>query len=288
MADPQGYPGRVSDEDEREPSFSHEFDDEFAVGPDHGNKAFFGLNVLRGLIDGIDDFIRQREPRWRQHRAIGPALLGSALWINDEELIGKLEALAGACIVVTKQDFQKSKLKRLREVNESTPGMPLRAFPYLADLAPKVDGKAIIVGPYSRYEDVALPTFRALGYRERGGRQVPLVHTKLALLGHLWWHDEGPLGHVEDVIGFTPRRLWVSSANFTSASRRSLEFGFWTEDPALVEGAERFLVKLLESSEDIDPIADASDPDLASVEFDDEAIAEVLAETDWDDVDEID
>jgi hypothetical protein len=36
------------------------------------------------------------------------------------------------------------------------------------------------------------------------------------------------------------------------------------------------LVKLLRFSEDIDPLADASDPDLAPVEFDEEAIAEAL------------
>lgn len=43
--------------------FPDEFDDEFAVGPDEGNSAFFGRNVLRGLIEGIDDFIHQRQDR---------------------------------------------------------------------------------------------------------------------------------------------------------------------------------------------------------------------------------
>jgi hypothetical protein len=110
----------------------------------------------------------------------------------------------------------------------------------------------------------------------------PIIHAKLALLGHLWWHDEGPLGHVEDVIGFTPRRLWVSSANFTRSSRGSLEFGFWTEDPALVDGAERFLIKLMRSSEGLDPAADAFEPDLVPIEFDDLAMAEAWAELRWD------
>jgi hypothetical protein len=30
------------------------------VGPQAGNSAFFGLNVLQGLVDGIGDFIHQR------------------------------------------------------------------------------------------------------------------------------------------------------------------------------------------------------------------------------------
>jgi hypothetical protein len=40
--------------DDEEPkllSFTHEFDDGFAVGSDGRDRAFFGLDVLRGLID---------------------------------------------------------------------------------------------------------------------------------------------------------------------------------------------------------------------------------------------
>jgi hypothetical protein len=96
----------------------------------------------------------------------------------------------------------------------------------------------------------------------------------------------GALGHVEDVIGFTPRRLWVSSANFTTSSRSSLEFGFWTEDDRLVQGAERFLTTALRYSEGLDPESDAFEPELVPVVFDDEAFREVLAEMNWDDEDD--
>lgn len=54
---------------------------------------------------------------------------------------------------------------------------------------------------------------------------VPILHTKMMSLGHLWWHDEGADGHVEDVIGFTPQKLWPASANGTSSSRRNLDRG---------------------------------------------------------------
>ena len=107
----------------------------------------------------------------------------------------------------------------------------------------------------------------------------PIIHAKLALLGHLWWHDEddSPAG-VADVTGFQPFRLWISTANFTKASRNNLEFGYWTEDSALLEGAERFLVKLMRSSEPLDPAADHFEPELVPVEYDDEAMAEAMAE----------
>lgn len=62
--------------------FSGEFDDQFTVGPQEGNSALFGRDVLAGLVDGIDDFVRLRQPRWRRYRSIGPALLGSAMWIQ--------------------------------------------------------------------------------------------------------------------------------------------------------------------------------------------------------------
>lgn len=117
-------------------------------------------------------------------------------------------------------------------LNERTPGMPIRAFAE-SGLAPRVDGKPAIVGPYTRTDDAMVPTIRTLGYRRLDRRQPPIIHAKLALLGHLSWQDEGPLGHVEDVIGFTPRRLRVSSANFTDSSRDSPEFGYWTEHPRL-------------------------------------------------------
>jgi hypothetical protein len=106
-------------------SFSAGFDDE-VVAADGRSHAFFGRNVLRGLIEGIDAFIGLWEGRSRA-RSLGPALLGSAMWIDDEELLKKLEDLSAACIVVTKQRRDQRKLgqlQRLRELNERTPGMP--------------------------------------------------------------------------------------------------------------------------------------------------------------------
>jgi hypothetical protein len=109
-----------------------------------------------------------------------------------------------------------------------------------------------------------------------------LPSAKLAL-GRLWWTDDGYLGGEQ--IGFTPRRLWVSSANFTSSSRRSLEHGHWTGDAGLVEGVERFLLKAIEFSEDLDAEADHLEPDLTPVEFDDVAMTEAAAELNWEEGD---
>lgn len=261
--------------------FPTDFDDVFEVAGVAGNQAFFGLDVLRGLVDGIGDFSATRQERWRPGlRSLGPALIASAMWIDDEDVVESIGHLAAASVIVTKQGRRPTDLRKLEPLvalNQRTPGMPIRAFSALSGLAPTVSGQPALVGPTDRPEDTVVPTIRTLGWRKTHAF-VPIVHAKLALLGHMWWHDEDGFGFVDDVIGFRARRLWISSANFTKSSRRSLEFGFWTEEPSLLGGAERFLVMLMGSSEGLDPESDVFQPDLAPYEFDDEAMADYAAE----------
>lgn len=260
--------------------FPDEFNREFDLDNEPGNSAYFGQDVLRGLIDGIDDFLAVGQDRWRQFRSMGPGLLGSAMWLDDAELIDRLDRFTGACIVVTKQGRNASQLRRmqtLKGVNERTTGLPARAFPDLSAMAPREAGKPVVIGPGDPMGDWHLPTVRTLGFRRRGDLP-PIMHAKLAILGHFWWHDEGALGHVEDVFGFTAKRLWVSSANFTASSRRSLEYGFWTENSVLIDGAKRFIMSAIRHSEGLDPDSDHLSPELAYVDFDDAAFAEYLSE----------
>ncbi len=256
--------------------FSGAFDNDFPIA---GGRAYFGRNVLRGLIDGIDAALAER-----RSRSDGPALLGCAMWIDDEELLSRLARFTSVSIVVRKERRNHRRMDTLRNANEQISGMPLRTFSQLLELAPKVGGSPRVVGPWDRMGDDVLPAIRSIGYRTR--RMPPVVHAKLALLGDRWWHDEGPLGEAADVIGFRPERLWVSSANFTSASRRNLEFGYWTDEPSLLEGAERFLLGLIASSEPIDAESDMHDPELARVEYDDEAMIEAMGEYDGPDEDD--
>jgi len=37
-----------------------------ALAREPGNRAFFGQDVLRGLIDGVDDFVHERQSRWKR------------------------------------------------------------------------------------------------------------------------------------------------------------------------------------------------------------------------------
>jgi hypothetical protein len=275
---------------DEQPKFPNYFDDVLEVGGVAGNRAYFGLNVLQGLVDGIRDFTEVRQERWRRrYRSLGTALIASSMWIDDMELIDAIGRLAASSIIVTKQGRRPADLRKLEpldDLNGRTPGMPIRAFSSLSGLAPTVDGQPALIGPYDRPDETVVPTIRTLGWRKTRNENVPIVHAKLALLGHLWWHDEDGSGMVTDVIGFKARRLWISSANFTRSSRHSLEFGFWTEEQSLLDGAERFLVLMMGSSEGVDPESDAFRPDLEPYEFDDEAMAEAVADFDWDAEDE--
>jgi hypothetical protein len=196
-------------------------------------------------------------------------MLGSAMWIDDPDLIKVLEELGGACVVITRQvkklrDLEK--LKPLIELNERGPGMPAGAFSALTELAPNVDGRPAAVGPYAPRYEAVVPTVRTLGFR-RPDDLPSIIHAKLALLGYLGRREDGsPLGN--EVLDFEPIRLWISSANFTASSRRKLEFGYWTEDPALLHGAERFLVKLMVSSELLQSELDAFAPELVPTDID--------------------
>ncbi|MEU1436420.1 hypothetical protein ABZ438_20385 [Streptomyces sp. NPDC005786] len=100
-------------------------------------------------------------------------------------------------MVVSKQPQSKRHVERLRKVAEAmkdATGFPVRAFSELEELRFDKGGKAPVLGPGSLHEYIRLPTMRTLGYRRAGDRLVPILHTKMMLLGELWWHDEDGLG----------------------------------------------------------------------------------------------
>lgn len=134
------------------------------------------------------------------------------------------------------------------------------------------------MGPYDAVDpDIQLPTFRTIGYRKTTKHQPPIAHAKLALLGNICWTDEDPVGGVTDYIWFSPKRLWVSSANFTYGSRQSLEFGYWTEHTKLIPGVQELPPQPDRSIAGSRHAGRHFDPDLADIEYDDLAIGEAAA-----------
>jgi hypothetical protein len=253
------------------------------VGDLDGDRAFFGRDVLQGLIDGIAEFTAGEQQRWQRPRRglVGPALLGCTPWLTDRKLLGVIEGLpGGACIVISKPPIterDRRHLDELRAFNERAIGFAKRALSELATDEPTTGGKPAIVGPYDQVDtDFVFEPIRTAWWRQTGRSSLP--HAKLALLGHRWWgYDDFD----QEVDVFTPVRLWLSSANFTAGSRRNLEFGVWTEDPKLVAAARRYIVGLVGLSEPLGSTADHPEPELAPVAYDDAAFADYLAEVGW-------
>ncbi|MDP9612850.1 hypothetical protein [Streptomyces demainii] len=80
------------------------------------------------------------------------------------------------------------------------------------------------------------------------------------------------------------RAWWVSqlglgSTNGTRSSRLALEFGVWLDDPELLTGVRQSLVKLMPSSENIDPDDDLFDSECVNVGYDDEAFCDAMCDS---------
>lgn len=225
-------------------AFSDEFDDSFPVDAELGNSAFFGRNVLRGLVDGIDDFIQLRQRRWSRYRALGPALLGSAMWIDDPELIHKIGELYAACIVVSKQR-RKAPAQETGYAGQAQRAHAGHAHRSL--LSPDRAGpqggwpargcRAVLAGlrrdgshdPYPRLPQVARPS---------GEQPAPSCTPRwpYSVISGGTTRTEYPLSRMSSASGDPAVGVLRKLHELVAAQ---LEFGYWTEDPALVQGAER-------------------------------------------------
>jgi hypothetical protein len=193
--------------------------------------------------------------------------------VTSCSVVDRLLALAAFCVVVDKgASFIPSRL------NNPEKGFPNVALLRLRDMAPKIDGAAPILGPSSPMPEHELGPVRKLGWpgNEDG---KPLLHAKLLVLGDLRINVYGPDDCIgEEVLDFEPRAVWWGSANWTQSSRKHLEFGFFSDDPALVSELTDFATDLIAFSEPMDTTCDEPNPNLVSVEFDDAAMAEAMAE----------
>ncbi len=262
-------------------------DSAFELSSDSSCKGFFGQDVLGGLIAGIDEFHASKTGR-HQSRVLGSGLLGAFMWLDDPELIKRVADFPYASVAITKQKADRwtpALRERLGPLLTTDGGFPAEALPKMRGLAEREkDGTIPVVGPSGTKPVARIPALRAVGYRRTGKRMVPLLHTKVVLLGEVWWHDEDDFGPA-DVTGFRPEQVWVGSANGTWSSRRSLEFGMWSRDPALLRAAEDFITGVLANSENFDPAADTPRPDLVDPSYDDAAFAD--ADPPWDDFEEL-
>ncbi|GGO58029.1 hypothetical protein GCM10012287_55250 [Streptomyces daqingensis] len=228
----------------------------------------FGTGVLSGLVDGIDEYRAGLERQPYRSRSLGPALLGAFHRLDDEELVERIAGYPAACVVIRDEPHAlPTQVELLRDAAKRSAGFPAGALPGLPGLALAAKGRPPVAGPASPMADVRLSALRTLGGasgEDEGDGAAPALHTKMLMVGELWWHDEATLGKAADVAEFTPHRLWLGSANGTARSRADLEFGLWLDDRGLLETARQFMVQLLARSEDWNPDGAAPAPGLTA------------------------
>ena len=246
--------------------------------------------MLRGLTGGIDSYLAGDWRYWR----ITSAVIGCVPWLNDDEVVAQLLRFNSSCIVINKLDTFAPNRRTvptgpMRRLLKDGPGFPLDSLRRFDDLAPQVDGRPALIGPYDHVGDKSFPSLRVAGVsKRRGVRTIPLVHAKVLVLGAIYYSDEGAMGEVGDFFVFQPRRVWLGSANLTFNSRRSLEFGIWSDDPSLVATTSEFVVDLMAYSEPVESAQLRPQPELVPYEFDDEAMAEAMRDMQWEEPDDDD
>lgn len=248
-------------------------------GPEGRYEMSFGGDVLKSLTDGLDQFL-ESGARWSRRRM--PGVLGCTPWLTDAEIVDRLVHFSECCVVINKPESLPGRLRlvddQITQLHEAGHGLRLEVLRGLEEMAPKVDGKPLLVGPYDTLEWPTFWSVRVAGVRKTSRRSIPLVHAKLLVGGFVHWSDEHPSGYTEEWWSFEPRRLWFGSANFTNNARRSLEFGSWVDDVDLLGQATAFLTDLLTYSEQWGSTSIEPDPELASYDYDEEAMWEAWRE----------
>lgn len=226
---------------------------------------------MAAVTVGLDEYLGL--DRWNSPRR-QPAVLGCTPWLTDRDTVDRLLAFSASCIVINKPDRIWADPGEVTRLHDDGPGFAAEALPDFMWLVPRVGADQPVLGPSDDSPRTPFRSVRVAGV----GRQdavVPLVHAKLLPLGEIT-ESEGELG--EHVMYFTPRRLRMGSANLTRSSRRSLEFGLWTDDPSLLSRMTSFLTDLLKYSELLAGFASAPEPERVPYEFEDAAMYEYQRE----------
>lgn len=252
----------------------------FPWGPDQRCRAWFGGEVVGQLAALLDEHAA-RVAAGPRHGEPVAAALGCSPWLDNRQILDRL-AQRPACVVVAKAlDRQGLPPWPLRYLADSGVPFPMRALPELQDLAPlEASGERFVVTPHSHLpsEGLELGPVRVVGYRPPAQGRVPILHSKLIVLGELVWVDEHPSGALVDEQHFFPWGAWFGSANLTAKSAHHLEMAVWVEDPDFCRLAVGYLCSLIAFSEPLGADTVWPEPEMTAVQWDDAAFAEYMAE----------
>lgn len=252
-------------------------------GPDNQWSVWFGGGVVDALVETLDVHF-YTPPQISRRYQPQPAVLGAVPWMTHEQVIDRLSHYR-SCVVMAKPRPGKTLKDEIVAYARNGEPFPKEALYQLDDWGPiSGDGGPPLITPGAPFpvESNPLGPVRVVGYR---GDMTPILHTKLLLLGVIYWLEDDELTWTERLM-FRPDRVWWGSANFTTFSGSHLEMGTLSDDPALLEHALDYLIDLIRLSEPFDSVSYWPTPDLAAGTWDDDAFAELAAEVYGDDEDE--
>ncbi len=233
-----------------------------------------GVNVIEALAQGIAAFPQMVHDRFPARAMAVPVAIGCVPWLDDEKVIGALLGVGQQCIILDKS----AKPERSKRLLEEGRGLwqPLLG---LEELGPsQLTGEPPWIRPEGMPGERHLDAVRVVGWRKNTkiGKFVPLLHAKLLVLA-VAYEVEWDYGYLQRL---KPLRVWLGSANWTSASRASIEVGTWCDDGVLADEALRFVTSVVRISEPRGAAADEPSPELVAGQWDDEAFADWAAEYD--------
>jgi hypothetical protein len=244
-------------------------------------RAWFGGKVVDGLCTVLDEHMAAHGG--------GSAAIGCVPWLTSEAVIDRLDQLNSLCVVIDKGIESRHAVRRLlgNEDDGFPRGFPNAAISALAGLIPANDGELVVVGPYTPREVVEhiIEPVRVLGWRR--GRNNPIIHAKMLVLGKVVWEDYGhPDYGSDEQVKFRPTAVWWGSANWTETSPNHLEVGFVSHDAKLIDAATDFVADVIAFSEPFDSDCAGPEPNMLGYEVDDAAMWEAsenqrLAHEEW-------
>jgi hypothetical protein len=193
------------------------------------------------------------------------AAIGCVYRLTSQPVIDRLTALAACCIVIDKRSPRPSELIHCGRpfCNTDISGLEFTA---------RSEEEAEDLGPWSDLPCHHLGPVRVAGYGNPDRTDLPLLHAKMLVLGHLDTFSAPGFEDIHSEQHFAPETVWLGSANWTAMAPSHLEFGLLCDDPALVEWAAWCVAKTIMLSESADSGCASPEPNLVHVGFDDDAM----------------
>ncbi|MGH3556307.1 MAG: hypothetical protein ACRDTK_02100 [Mycobacterium sp.] len=230
-------------------------------------RAWFGGQVVDGLCTVLDE-----------HLAVTgghSAAIGCVPWLTSDAVIGRLAKLNSLCVVIDKGTENRNAVSRLAGDGQDgfQRGFPNSAMSRLSDMLPATNGERFVVGPYTPREQVEhlIEPVRVVGWR--GGRNNPILHAKMLVMGRIDLKDYGHPDYGSDErLEFQATVAWWGSANWTEGSRNHLEVGAVTNDAKFLSAATDFVADVIAFSEPLGSDCAGPEPNMLSYEIDDAAM----------------